>query len=240
MPDLDVNFGSDRAEGSWPIKLSGSEDEAQKMGEAPKETPLAERSRSRTKAVEEASRKRKRSSTTTEVQVEDVPETTNDIASLSFTKILALYDFAIFRDVPGLADVAVSVMLEKITTTSELPVRALEYLLEHIPERGDGEHCHMFAMLVEIAARYVSGADFCAYMNDILPEFLIAVLVRQRELETEIVDKLMPQQLPSQGRIHPRHGVPSLLTYNMQLARKFERIEQKLRDQQVVLIKACN
>jgi hypothetical protein len=32
MPDLDVNFRSDCAEGSWPIKLSGSEDEAQRMG----------------------------------------------------------------------------------------------------------------------------------------------------------------------------------------------------------------
>jgi hypothetical protein len=159
---------------------------------------------------------------------------------LSLTEILALYDFAIFRDVPGLADIAVSVMLEKIATTSELPVRALKYLLEHIPERGDGEYCHMFAMLVEIAARYVSGVDFRAYMNDIPPEFLIAVLVRQRELATEIVDQLMPQQLPSQGRIRPRHGVPDPITHNMQPARKFERIEQKLRDRQVVLIEACN
>jgi hypothetical protein len=83
MPGLDVSFRSDRAEGSWPIKLSGSEDEARKMGEAPQETPLAARTRSGTKAVEEASRKRKRSSTTTEVQVEDVPKTANDIASLS-------------------------------------------------------------------------------------------------------------------------------------------------------------
>jgi hypothetical protein len=125
---------------------------------------------------------------------------------LSLTEILALYDFAIFRDVPGLADVAVSVMLEKIVTSSELPVRALDYLFEHIPERGDGgdgEYCHMFAMLVEIAARYVSGADFRAYMNDIPPEVLIAVLVRQRELATEMVDELMPQQLRSKGRIRP-------------------------------------
>jgi hypothetical protein len=66
------------------------------------------------------------------------------------------------------------------------------------------------------------------------------VLVRRRELATEIVDQLMPQQLPSQGRIRPRHGVPDPITHNVQLARKFERIEQKLRDRQVVLIDACN
>jgi hypothetical protein len=180
----------DRAE--WPIKLVGEEGKANNMAEAPKESIPMVRTRSQTKAIEEASRKRKRSNATGDTTTKDTPRLDNnttkpakDLTSLSVNDILALYHLADFRDVPGLADLAVSVMLEKIATTSELPILAVEYLLEHIPDRANGEHCHMFAMLVNIAARYVSGVDFTLHMADIPPEFLIAVLNRQRGLANE-------------------------------------------------------
>jgi hypothetical protein len=227
MPDLDVEFRSYIAEGSWPVKLIGDEEKAPQTVDAEKETTLLARTRSKTKAVkEEASRKRKRPSTTTDAVPMETSKPAKDTTSLSFTDILALYHFANFRDVPGLADVAVSVMLEKIAATGELPVQVLEYLLEQIPEqipeREDGEPCRIFAMLVNIAACVVSSADFCAHMNDIPQEFLIGVLILQRKIAAEEHKRITQENKPyvpdaDYGRLGYREAAAPPVRYGFPL-----------------------
>jgi hypothetical protein len=179
----------------------------------------------------------------------DTTKPAKDLTSLSVNDILAVYHFADFRDVPGLADLAVSVMLEKIATSGELLISALEYLLEHIPDRANGEHCHMFVMLVNIAARYVSGADFTLHMIDIPPEFLIAVVNGQRGLA---IEEQIPKtalegsevslhaQRPTWMPSRPRHGLDPI---NVEIERRRtvrkEKQGQMLREWQAVSIKAC-
>lgn len=94
-----------------------------------------------------------------------------------FHEIVELYAFADRRQAPAVADLTVSIMLEKMSVHGVLPSEAFQHLLDGTMA---GRKSHVFNMLVEVATLFVAHDGFDEIKAKLPKEFYVAMLDRQR------------------------------------------------------------
>jgi hypothetical protein len=115
------------------------------------------------------------------------PSEANCLPELYFADILDLYTFANRRDIPRLANMAVSLMQDKTRTEELVPISAINTIFENTAAAQDSP---MFRMLIELAAHLVSDTEVDQHMDDLPKELLIAVLRKQKTLAAESAKEL--------------------------------------------------